>query len=66
MADKASPLSAVFGSASGGDKSLSEAEPDAAAIPEDFEDYALTAFPELEGDQARLEALYNAMKACAG
>lgn len=65
MAPKAEPgpLSAIFGKAKGGAEPP-EADPEESGLPEDFEDYALTAFPELEGDDARLQALYNAMKAC--
>ena len=68
MADEASALSAVFGAAKGGEKSspMAASEPSESAVPEDFEDYALTAFPDLEGDPERIEALYNAMMVCAG
>lgn len=33
-------------------------------IPADFEDYAVQAFPELEGKPERLKALRKAMMAC--
>ncbi len=40
------------------------AEPMADDGLEDFYDYAATAFPEMEGDPARMKALWQAVKAC--
>lgn len=40
-----------------------EAE-EAEAMPPDFSVHASEAFPELAGDDARLEALYRTIKAC--
>ena len=36
----------------------------AADVPEDFEAYAVEAFPDLEGDPVRLRALKDAIHAC--
>ena len=68
MASKAAPaMLAVFGKAKGGSEppeAESAAEDSAEGVPEDFEDYAATAFPELADDPARLRALYDAINAC--
>jgi hypothetical protein len=34
-------------------------------LPPDFEDYALSAFPEFEGKPKRLKALYNMVRCCS-
>lgn len=35
-------------------------------IPADFEDEAIKFMPDLEGDAARMEAFWRAVKACVG
>lgn len=45
------------------DDEMSEEEGEG-EIPADFEDYAIQAFPELEGKPERLKALRKAMMAC--
>jgi hypothetical protein len=42
-----------------------EDEEDSDELPEDFVDYASSAFPELEGDEDRLRALKKAIEACS-
>ena len=54
------------GMGDGAEEDESDDEDESESLPEDFEDYAITAFPELEGEPERLQALYRAMKACAG
>lgn len=38
----------------------------AEAVPPDFATHAAEAFPELAGDDARLDALYRMVKSCVG
>ncbi len=66
-------LASMFGKApvgkpagAGSDPMASESEykSEGSGVPPDFEDYAATAFPDLEGDAARMKALYQAVKAC--
>lgn len=64
MAAAKMPLaSSVFGK---GGSAPPEPGTDEPEIPEDFEAYAVEAFPELEGDSVRLAALKNAIRACVG
>jgi hypothetical protein len=80
VAGKAGDLALIFGGGSdaasaegpsgdtditelGGDESPGEDE-EADAPPADFAVHAAEAFPELAGDDARVDALYRAIKAC--
>lgn len=51
----------VFGA---GADEAPDAEAEDTEIPEDFEAYAIEAFPDLEGDPVRLKALKDAIHAC--
>lgn len=42
----------------------SESDEDYSELPPDFEDEAIKAFPELDGESARLMALWKAVRAC--
>lgn len=52
------PAASVFG------KGGSEPPEPEADVPEDFEAYAIEAFPDLEADPARIAALKHAIEAC--
>ena len=78
MADSdATDLAKVFGGSSGGSgnaapaggplgdaEELPEGDLEADAPPPDFAVHAAEAFPELAGDEARLDALYRTIRAC--
>lgn len=66
-------LASMFGKAPVGKPAGADSDPMASEepfesegsdVPPDFEDYAAIAFPELDGDAARMKALYQAVKAC--
>jgi hypothetical protein len=59
-AAKMPSAASVFG-LGGAEPPESEAETD---VPEDFEAYAIEAFPDLESDPARIAALKHAIEAC--
>lgn len=52
------PAASVFG------KGGSEPPEPESEVPEDFEAFAVEAFPDLEGDMVRLRALKDAINAC--
>lgn len=65
-----SALAIVFGKKKGGMENPPapdmEADEGDYSIPPDFEDEAIKFMPELEGDPARMEAFWRAVKACVG
>lgn len=58
----AAPVGGPSGDEDEADLALDELEAD--APPPDFAVHAAEAFPELAGDDARLDALYRTIKAC--
>jgi hypothetical protein len=66
-----SALALIFGKGKKGGMAEPEADPEMDSaedhdIPPDFEDEAIRFMPELEGDPARMDAFWKAVKACVG